>query len=86
MGGYITFDGQIARLCKKCNPSPRKTTAAFQADTYPQLYGYLIWCNHFENKWYAIPRDQVMVFFHTREKAEKVISAYDFPTLIQKVK
>jgi hypothetical protein len=74
------------RLCKKCNPSPKRTTAAFNVDTYPKLYSYLIWCNYHENLWYAIPRSEVSKFFSGKASKKNTIYAHDFPTLISKVK
>lgn len=86
MGGVITFDGQTGRLCKKCNPSPKRTAAAFNADTYPSLYSYLIWCNHYENLWYAIPRSQVVQFFSGLGQPDGVLKAHNFSTLLSKIK
>jgi hypothetical protein len=74
------------RICKKCNPSPKRTTAAFNADTYPKLYSYLIWCNYHENLWYAIPRSEVSKFFSGKVSKKNTIYAHDFPTLLSKVK
>lgn len=54
------------------------------------LYGYILWCNTLETNgpiWYAIPRDQEMLFFNgNRKMATGVLSNKNVNTLITEIK
>jgi hypothetical protein len=52
-----------------------------------ELYDYVFWFNHYENLWYAIPRDQQLNFFNgKRENAKGVSSDKDIQKLIKRIK
>jgi hypothetical protein len=47
-----------------------------------QIYGYVFWCNTYEQVWYAIPRDQYTEFFSGNKNYKNVIKSSKIETLI----
>jgi hypothetical protein len=47
------------------------------------LYSYLLWHNYLDQNWYAIPRDEQLLFFNgNKDKVIGVIKSSSIDTLI----
>lgn len=47
------------------------------------LYGYIFWCNPYEDMWYAIDRDTQLFFFNGDRKKSKYFKSKDIFVLIE---
>lgn len=48
-----------------------------------ELYDYIFWHNSLEEVWYAIPRDEYLLFFNgSRNKTQGVLKSKSIDTLI----
>jgi hypothetical protein len=66
------------------------TIAKKKTNNISNLYGYVLWCNTIESTgptWYAIPRDQELLFFNGNKKNTKgVLSNKGVNKLITEIK
>ena len=48
-----------------------------------KLYDYIFWYNHYEDVWYAIPRDHQLDFFNGNRDKSKYIKSKQHSTLVE---